>query len=81
MRYVSSRDKKAWLELASEEPSELHQSIRPKSETIFRALRPIGARYVAGTDSGGGYEFMVPGFALGGRIGWALVDEQAVAAL
>ena len=64
MRYAPAWDKRRWLERANEEPSALHQGIRPKSEEIFRRLLPIGARFLSGTDSGGGYPFMVPGFAL-----------------
>ena len=34
------------------------------SEQIFKELLPVGARFLAGTDSGGGYALMPPGFIL-----------------
>jgi imidazolonepropionase-like amidohydrolase len=67
MRYASWRDRLEWRKLA-EEPvdrlTEQQQRILPMSQEIFRKLAPIGARFIAGTDSGGGYPFMVLGFAL-----------------
>ena len=64
MSYVPARDRAAWLALADEAPSAIHQNIRPLSEKIFQTLRPVEAHFVAGTDSGGGYPYMVPGLAL-----------------
>ena len=57
----------AWQEYAAEPGTDgltqLRQSIRPKSEEIFRTLLPHGVNWLAGTDSGG-YALMVPGEAL-----------------
>jgi imidazolonepropionase-like amidohydrolase len=64
MRYVSARDRAAWLALADEPAKPIQQGILTLSEQIFRALLPIGAHFLAGTDSGGGYPYMVRGFAL-----------------
>ena len=64
MRYVSYSDRQQWLKTANEEPSEIHQNIINLSKKIFRDLMAIDARFLAGTDSGGGYPFMVSGFGL-----------------
>jgi imidazolonepropionase-like amidohydrolase len=64
MRFVSARDRAAWLALADERAQPIQQGVLPLSEQIFRALLSIGAHFLAGTDSGGGYPFMVRGFAL-----------------
>ncbi len=56
----------AWQSYAGAEVdgiTELRQSIRPKSEEIFKTLLPHDIKWLAGTDSGG-YELMVPGEAL-----------------
>lgn len=56
----------AWQAYANAEPDgldRLRQTIRPKSEEIFKTLLPHGIKWLAGTDSGG-YELMVPGEAL-----------------
>ena len=67
MNYASWRDKKDWLEIAKENPNSnlaLQQNVLPLSIKIFKDLLPIYDRWLAGTDSGGGNAFMVPGFAL-----------------
>ena len=64
MKYVSWRDKKDWLELAKENPDSLQQNILPLSIKIFKDLIPSYDKFLAGTDSGGGYPFMTPGFSL-----------------
>lgn len=67
MRYTSWRDRIEWRKLA-EEPitpqTQARQRILPMSEQIFKQLIPVGARFIAGTDSGGGYMLMPPGFIL-----------------
>lgn len=67
MRYTSWRDRIKWRKLA-EEPitplTQARQRILPMSEQIFKELLPLGARFIAGTDSGGGYILMPPGFIL-----------------
>lgn len=67
MKYASWRDKQDWLEIAKETPDanlKLQQNILPLEAKIFKDLLPIYDRWLAGTDSGGGYPFMVPGFSL-----------------
>ncbi len=67
MKYASWRDKNDWLEIAKETPNPnlaLQQTVLPLSIKIFKDLLPIYDRWLAGTDSGGGSAFMVPGFAL-----------------
>jgi hypothetical protein len=64
MRFIAPRVKQRWRALADEPPREVQQRVLPLSKQIFAALRPIGARFLAGTDSGGGYPFHVPGFSL-----------------
>jgi imidazolonepropionase-like amidohydrolase len=64
MRFVAPRDKRRWAALADEPSREVQLRVLPLSKQIFTALRPIGARFLAGTDSGGGYPYHVPGFSL-----------------
>jgi imidazolonepropionase-like amidohydrolase len=67
MRYTSWRDRLRWKERADEPVTPLiqaRQRILPMEEQIFKQLLPIGARFIAGTDSGGGYALMPPGFIL-----------------
>jgi len=67
MRYTSWRDRIDWRERAQEAmtPQTLAlQRILPMSEQIFKQLLPVGARFIAGTDSGGGFALMPPGFIL-----------------
>jgi imidazolonepropionase-like amidohydrolase len=67
MRYTSWRDRIDWKKRAEEPATPLvqaRQRILPMSEQIFKELLPVGARFIAGTDSGGGYALMPPGFIL-----------------
>jgi imidazolonepropionase-like amidohydrolase len=67
MRYISWRDRIEWRERAKETitPSiQAVQRVLPMSEQIFKELLPVGARFIAGTDSGGGFALMPPGFIL-----------------
>jgi imidazolonepropionase-like amidohydrolase len=64
MRYVPARDRARWLAKAGEPAQPVQQNVLPLSEKIFRDLLAIHARFLAGTDSGGGYPYHVPGFAL-----------------
>lgn len=52
-----------YVDEPADELTRLRQTIRPKSEEVFKALLPHNIRWLAGTDSGG-YELMVPGEAL-----------------
>jgi imidazolonepropionase-like amidohydrolase len=64
MRYAPARDRAAWLVLSREAPKEIQLRVLPLEQKIFRDLIPIGARFLAGTDAGGGYPYEVRGFAL-----------------
>lgn len=64
MRYASWRDREDWLALSNEAPDARQQNILPMSKKIMHDLIPVTDRFIAGTDSGGGYPFMVPGFSL-----------------
>ena len=67
MRYTSWRDRAEWKERAQEPITpqiQAQQRILPMSEQIFKQLLPVGARFIAGTDSGGGYALMPAGFIL-----------------
>jgi imidazolonepropionase-like amidohydrolase len=67
MRYTSWRDRLNWKQRADEPITpltETRQRILPMEEQIFKQLLPIEARFIAGTDSGGGYALMPPGFIL-----------------
>jgi imidazolonepropionase-like amidohydrolase len=67
MRYTSWRDRIDWKNRADEIITPLiqaRQRILPMSEQIFKELLPVGAHFIAGTDSGGGYALMPPGFIL-----------------
>src|SRR5262249_56366811 len=63
-RYVPARDRARWMAKAAEPAQPVQQNVLPMSENIFRDLLAIHARFLAGTDSGGGYPYNVPGFAL-----------------
>jgi imidazolonepropionase-like amidohydrolase len=64
MRYVSVRTRCQWLERADTYTGDSEEKVFILSKKIFADLLPIHARFLAGTDSGGGYANMVPGFAL-----------------
>jgi imidazolonepropionase-like amidohydrolase len=64
MRYVAARERAAWLKLADEPAKPVQLGEFSLEQRIFRALLPIGARFLAGTDTGGGYPYSVRGFGL-----------------
>jgi imidazolonepropionase-like amidohydrolase len=67
MRYTSWRDRLTWKQRADEPVTpqiQARQRILPMEEQIFKQLLPVGARFIAGTDSGGGYALMPYGFIL-----------------
>jgi DNA-binding GntR family transcriptional regulator/imidazolonepropionase-like amidohydrolase len=64
MQYVPARTRATWLALADIPEKPIQYEVFRLSKLIYQALRPIGARFLAGTDSGGGYPYHVPGFAL-----------------
>jgi DNA-binding GntR family transcriptional regulator len=64
MRYVPARDRARWRALANEPAKPVQLNVLPLSVKIFKDLIGIHARFLAGTDSGGGYPYHVPGFSL-----------------
>ena len=64
MRYVPAADKLRWLEEAKDVPDATTETIYERSAAVFRELLAIRARFLTGTDSGGGYRNHVPGYAL-----------------
>ncbi len=64
MRYIPARTRRRWLERADTYTGDSEEKVFTLSKKIFADLLPIHARFLAGTDSGGGYANMVPGFAL-----------------
>lgn len=67
MAFVPWRNRERWRQLA-ERPAdaklELQRNLLPMSIAMSRRLHAIGTPFLTGTDSGGGYAFHVPGFAL-----------------
>jgi imidazolonepropionase-like amidohydrolase len=64
MRYVPAADKRRWVEQAKDAPNWVNETIYERSTKIFKDLVAIRARFLTGTDSGGGYAGHVPGFSL-----------------
>jgi imidazolonepropionase-like amidohydrolase len=64
MRYVPHADLQRWRAEAGDQPDASSIKIRTMCEQIFRELRAVHARFLTGTDSGGGYTAHVPGFSL-----------------
>ncbi len=65
MRYVPARDRADWRRLASgKRGADSWVRVWEHSREIFRDLLETDVRWLAGTDSGGGYANMVSGFAL-----------------
>jgi len=62
-RYVSTRDLRSRVAASTPEGDAGPRKVFEMSKEIFRKLIPIGARFLAGTDSGS-YRNTVPGFAL-----------------
>ncbi len=63
-RFVSVFDRRRWRETYVNATDDVAQRVYAMSQQIMRELVPIDAKFLAGTDSGGGYDFMVPGFSL-----------------
>jgi imidazolonepropionase-like amidohydrolase len=61
-KYISADDRAAWL--AAEGDGKTQRIIFEQSRKILQDLIPTEPKLIAGTDSGGGYPMMVPGFAL-----------------
>ncbi len=65
MRYVSVYDLERWYaQVETRDPRNSHARVWELSRGIFTDLLATDARFLAGSDSGGGYENQVPGFML-----------------
>lgn len=62
--YVSPIARREWKVIASGGGEKATDRVYELSQRIFKELRGQYERFLAGTDCGGGYPFMVPGFAL-----------------
>lgn len=63
-KYLSSDEKAEWRAAAAESGGDNHRKIRTQSLHILKELLPVQPKLLVGTDSGGGYPMMVPGFAM-----------------
>ena len=63
-RYLSRDEREEWQAASIESGGENHRKIREQSLRILKELEPIHPKLLVGTDSGGGYPMMVPGFAV-----------------
>lgn len=62
--YLSPFDREQWKQAANAPVRPVHAAQAAKMREIVRRLLPVHDRFVAGTDSGGGYVFALSGFAL-----------------
>lgn len=63
-RFVSRLTLDAWLDTADDPLPEPHSQLLGNQQRVVRQLLSVTDKFLAGTDAGGGYPFMVPGFAL-----------------
>ena len=61
---VSARARASWPEAVTGHDADSSRRVWTLSQTIFKQLLPVTARFIAGTDSGGGYPNSIRGFAL-----------------
>ena len=64
MRYVPRSEIRRWRAEVKATRDAGSETIRTLAATIFRELHAVHARFLTGTDSGGGYTAHVPGFSL-----------------
>jgi imidazolonepropionase-like amidohydrolase len=63
MRYAPALIRGEWRALADQPVTGPQRELPARSAKVFDQLRAASARFLVGTDSGGGYDFMVTGFA------------------
>jgi imidazolonepropionase-like amidohydrolase len=67
-KYAPSILKDYWFDLIpgvnANSVTPLRRALLENKRTVLKQLLPVTSRIVAGTDVGGGYQFMVPGYAL-----------------
>jgi hypothetical protein len=61
---LSQRARATWVEQMGGHDADSSRKVWALSQTIFRQLLPVTSRFIAGTDSGGGYPNSIRGFAL-----------------
>jgi imidazolonepropionase-like amidohydrolase len=61
---VSQRERSGWLSAVQQKEERSFASVWALSQPIFKQLLPVTDRFIAGTDSGGGYPNLIRGFAL-----------------
>jgi imidazolonepropionase-like amidohydrolase len=62
-RYVPAFERNRWLSEVTAPPA-VATALFDKQREVMRRLVPVTSRFLAGTDAGGGYPFMVSGLAL-----------------
>lgn len=62
-RFVPAMERERWLAEVTQPPS-VAIALAENQREVMRRLIPVTTRFLAGTDAGGGYPFMVSGFAL-----------------
>src|SRR5947209_6803236 len=61
---TSCRARAGWPDAMKEHDAESSRTVWTLSQEIFKKLLPVTSRFIAGTDSGGGYPNSIRGFAL-----------------
>src|SRR5262249_9152034 len=61
---VSLRERRRWPQAVTEQQSRSFATVWALAQPIFRQLLAVTDRFIAGTDSGGGYPNLIRGFAL-----------------
>lgn len=63
-QYVSLRSRRTWPQAVTEQDAKSMNTVWQLTQPIFKQLLPVTDRFIAGTDSGGGYANSIRGFAL-----------------
>ncbi len=63
-QFVSLRSRSTWSEAVTERDAQSMGTVWRLAQPIFKQLLPVTDRFIAGTDSGGGYANSIRGFAL-----------------
>jgi hypothetical protein len=61
---VSGRERSTWVARISTRQAGSARKVWALSQSILKSLLPVTSRFIAGTDSGGGYANSIRGFAL-----------------
>jgi Amidohydrolase family len=63
-QYFSLRSRRTWPQAVTEQDAKSMGTVWQLTQPIFKQLLPVTDRFIAGTDSGGGYANSIRGFAL-----------------